>query len=70
VLENLQRLVGTFSHDIEVAKRVESPNPEDDLTSRAAIVGFSYHCSSDDGLRGTLILSGQESTAITGRRSG
>lgn len=38
-----EELLSTFSRDLRLAETLESPNPEDSLEIRAAIVGFSYN---------------------------
>jgi hypothetical protein len=48
VNERLKLLVSTFGRDLELARQLESPNSEDDLTVRAAIVGFSYNAPTTD----------------------
>ncbi len=50
--EDIQRLVGTFYRDIQIAKGVVTPNPEDDLVIKAAITGFSDNSPVDDWARG------------------
>jgi len=52
VFDDIQRLVGTFYRDIQIAKGVVTPNPEDDLAIKAAITGFSYNSRIDDWGRG------------------
>lgn len=43
MFRELETLVDNFVRDIASARSIESPNPEDDLAIKAAIVGFSYH---------------------------
>lgn len=45
--DQIARLVGTFYRDMRIAKGVATPNPEDDLAIKAAIVGFSYNSPLD-----------------------
>ena len=52
MFDDIQRLVGTFYRDIQIAKGVVTPNPEDDLVIKAAITGFSYNSPVDDWARG------------------
>ena len=47
-IENVVQLIGTFHRDIELARRLESPNPEDDLAVKASIVGFSYNAPTQE----------------------
>lgn len=49
--EALTKLVGVFERDIESAKALTSPNVEDDLAIKAAIVGFSYSAPTSDWAR-------------------
>jgi hypothetical protein len=51
-LIQLQSLVNTFARDVELAKNVKSPNPEDDIAIKTAIVGFSYNSPTDDWGKG------------------
>jgi hypothetical protein len=50
--DELEQLVETFTRDIEIAKGVESTNPEDDLAVKAAVVGFSYNSSTGEWAKG------------------
>lgn len=52
IYNHLERLVETFSRDIELARDLESSNPEDDLTIKAAVVGFSYNSPTQDWAKG------------------
>lgn len=47
----LPPLVRTFWRDLKFAKELESPNAEDSLEIRAAIVGWSYHSPTQDWTR-------------------
>jgi hypothetical protein len=47
ILEQLDSLVPTFKRDVDFAGQLQSPNSEDDLAMRVAIVGFSYHASTE-----------------------
>ncbi len=51
IFEQLERLVGTFQRDIELAKALESCNVEDDLAMKTAIVGFSYNSPTQDWVK-------------------
>ncbi len=48
VVQQLEQRVGTFDRDIQLAKVLESPNDEDDLAVKAAIIGFSYSSSAGE----------------------
>ncbi|MFN7291714.1 MAG: hypothetical protein ACK5YR_13730 [Pirellula sp.] len=50
--EKLEQLTVDFARDIEIARNVESSNPEDDLAIKAAIVGFSYNSPTSDWAKG------------------
>ena len=52
MFDDIQRLVGTFYRDMQTAKDVITPNPEDDFVIKAAITGFSYNSPVDDWGRG------------------
>ena len=52
MLDNLQKLIGTFYRDIHTAKGVITPNAEDNLVIKAAITGFSYNSPVDDWAKG------------------
>jgi hypothetical protein len=52
MFDQLESLVGSFYRDIQIAKGVVSPNPEDDLAIKAAITGFSYNCPVEDWGKG------------------
>lgn len=56
VIKSLANLVHDFSRDVEIAKTLESPNSEDDLTIRTAIVGFSYNSPTDDWGKGHYLF--------------
>jgi len=43
VHEQLDALIGTFRRDVNLAQKIQSPNAEDDIAIRVAIVGFSYN---------------------------
>jgi hypothetical protein len=43
VFQQLEQLITTFDRDLQIARDMQSPNEEDDLAVKAAIVGFSYH---------------------------
>jgi hypothetical protein len=42
ILHEYENLLKRFRSDYELAERLETPNPEDDLHVRIAIVGYSY----------------------------
>lgn len=48
VFEKMNRLLKTFRNDFEIAKKLESPNSEDDLATKTAIVGFSRYALTID----------------------
>ncbi|MEE2641331.1 MAG: hypothetical protein VX768_11945 [Planctomycetota bacterium] len=50
--DQLEQLTIDFARDIEIARNVESSNPEDDLAIKAAIVGFSYNSPTRDWAKG------------------
>jgi hypothetical protein len=50
--DQLKQLTINFARDIDIARRVESANQEDDLAIKAAIVGFSYNSPTSDWARG------------------
>ena len=50
--KQLEQLTIDFARDIEIARNVESSNPEDNLAIRAAIVGFSYNCETSNWAKG------------------
>ena len=50
--DSLQQLVAVFERDIELARDLESTNPEDDLAIKAAVVGFSYNSPTGDWAKG------------------
>ena len=43
VHEQLVALVPTFRRDVSLAQTLESPNAEDDLAIKVAMIGFSYN---------------------------
>lgn len=43
VHEQLGALIGTFRRDVSLAEKMQSPNAEDDMATKVAIVGFSYN---------------------------
>jgi hypothetical protein len=45
ILRQLDSLVPTLQRDVALARQLQSPNSEDELAIRVAIVGFSYHAS-------------------------
>jgi hypothetical protein len=47
-ITQIESLVASFQRDIEIAKTIQSPNPDDDLAIKAAIVGFSYSSRNTD----------------------
>ena len=49
---DLWHLLGTFPRDVELAKQVESSNPEDSLAIKIAIVGFSYNARTEAWAKG------------------
>lgn len=48
VFEQLEQLVATFPRDVQLAMQVNSPNCEDDLSVKMAIIGFSYNSRTED----------------------
>lgn len=52
IYDELENLVESFARDIEIAKGVESTNPEDDLAVKAAVVGFSYNAHTGEWAKG------------------
>jgi hypothetical protein len=46
--EQLERLVATFEEDVRLANELQSPNPDDDLPTKVAIVGFSYNSPTEE----------------------
>lgn len=54
VFDQLQTLVDSFRRDVQIARELESPNADDDLTIKTAIVGFSYHSPTDQWEHGHL----------------
>jgi len=50
--DQLEQLTIHFARDIDIARSVESSNPEDDLAIKAAIVGFSYNSPTSDWAKG------------------
>jgi hypothetical protein len=50
--DELEQLVESFARDIEIAKGVQSTNPEDDLAVKAAVVGFSYNSNTAEWAKG------------------
>jgi hypothetical protein len=52
MFDDIQRLVGTFYRDIQIANGVVTPNPDDDIVIKVAITGFSYNSPVDDWARG------------------
>ena len=51
IYDDLEQLISTFPRDIELAKGLESTNPEDDLAIKAAVVGFSYNSSTSEWVK-------------------
>jgi hypothetical protein len=48
VFKHLEELVKTFERDVQLAKQLDSPNDDDDLEIKVAMVGFSYNSRTDD----------------------
>ena len=44
---DFEQLYSNFGRDLDLAKKLDSPNLEDTLQIRAAIVGFSYHAATE-----------------------
>lgn len=40
-------LIPTFRRDVSLAEKIQSPNAEDDMAIKVAIVGFSYNAPTD-----------------------
>jgi hypothetical protein len=47
-ISHIEQLVDDFHRDMDLAKSLESCNPQDDLVIKMAIVGFSYNSSTQD----------------------
>ncbi len=60
---NLEKLVDAFPRDIGLARQVESPNPEDNLAIKTAIVGFSYKAATQQWSRGHYEFINQQLAA-------
>lgn len=54
LIEDFERLLGGFRRDIGIAESLGTPNREDDLFIRVAIVGFSYNAETEDWGRNHL----------------
>ncbi len=48
VYDELKKLLPVFGREIRMARQLMSPNPEDDLTVKTAIVGFSHHSPTEE----------------------
>jgi len=48
VFQQLERLAETFKSDVQSAQSLQSPNAEDDLPTKMAIVGFSYNSPTEE----------------------
>ncbi len=48
IYKEFKELVEIFERDVLMAKRIESPNPNDDLNIKTAIVGFSYSSQTEN----------------------
>jgi len=49
---NLMQLANSFFRDVELARQLESSNPEDDLVMKTSIVGFSYNSPTQEWDKG------------------
>lgn len=52
IADSLAHLVGNFARDLALASKLESPNFQDDLAIKAAVVGFSYNSPTEDWDKG------------------
>ena len=52
IFDNLKQLANCFYRDVELAKQLESSNPEDDLAIKTSIIGFSYNSPTQDWDKG------------------
>ena len=48
MFRQLEQLIATFARDIQIARELQTPNEEDDLAVKLAIVGFSYNSPTDE----------------------
>jgi len=48
IFEQLGNLVATFERDVRLGVEMSSPNNDDDLAIKTAIVGFSYNARTQD----------------------
>lgn len=48
IFKQLENLVNTYDRDIALARNLKSPNSEDNLAIKAAMVGFSYNSSTEE----------------------
>jgi hypothetical protein len=53
------QLLEVFARDLATAKAIATPNVQDTLEIKAAIVGFSYHSKTEDWGRNHLVFVGR-----------